>query len=74
MKSITVSSKNQIVIPSAVRSRLNIASGDRLVIKRLSDNEVAFKKEPRYQDLIGTLVAQQQDPVQRIRKLRDAWE
>jgi AbrB family looped-hinge helix DNA binding protein len=74
MKTITVSSKNQVVIPSAVRTRLGIRSGDKLIVERITDKEVVFKKEPHYKDLIGTLPTQQKDPVKRIRELRDKWK
>jgi AbrB family looped-hinge helix DNA binding protein len=73
MKSITVSSKNQIVIPSAVRSRMKIVGGDKLIVERVTDTEVVLKKEPTYHDLIGTIVTNSQDPVQRVRNLRDNW-
>jgi AbrB family looped-hinge helix DNA binding protein len=74
MKTIKISSKNQVVIPSSVRSRLGLRSGDRLVIDRVTDKEVVLKKEPKYKDLIGTLPAQKPDPVRRVRDLRDSWE
>lgn len=74
MKTITISSKNQVVIPSSVRNRLGVKSGDKLVVKSITDEEVVLKKEPRYQDLIGTLTTQKQDPVKRIRELRDKWQ
>ena len=74
MKTITISSKNQVVIPSSVRTRLKLRSGDKLVIERMTDKEVVLRKEPSYRDFIGTLPAQQQDPVKRIRNLRDNWE
>lgn len=74
MKTITMSSKNQVVIPSSVRIRLGLRSGDRLVIERVTDKEVVLKKEPNYKDFIGTLPPQQQDPVRRVRGLRDNWE
>lgn len=74
MKAITLSSKNQVVIPSSVRTRLKLRSGDKLVIERLTDKEVVLRKEPSYGDFIGTLPAQQQDPVKRVRDLRDNWE
>ena len=73
MKTITISSKNQVVIPSAVRTRLNIGKGDRLIVERLTDTEVVLKKEPSYYDLIGIVPAQKKDPVKRIRELRDNW-
>ncbi len=74
MNTITLSSKNQIVIPSSVRKRLGLAGGDRLVIERVTDTEVVLKKEPGYHDLIGTLPSQKQDPVERVRQLRDDWK
>ncbi len=70
---MTISGKNQVVIPSAVRARLKVGSGDRLIIERLSDTEVVLRKEPSYYDLIGTVPAQKKDPVKRIRELRDNW-
>jgi hypothetical protein len=40
----------------------------------MTDKEVVLSKEPSYRDFIGTLPTQQQDPVKRIRKLRDIWD
>ena len=74
MKTITISSKNQVVIPSAVRTRLKLHSGDKLVIERMTDKEVVLSKEPSYRDFIGTLPTQKQDPVKRVRDLRNNWE
>lgn len=74
MKTITLSSKNQIVIPSSVRTQLGIVGGDKLIIDRVTDTEVVLKKEPSYHDLIGTLPSQEEDPVDRIRKFRDNWK
>jgi AbrB family looped-hinge helix DNA binding protein len=74
MKTITISSKNQVVIPSSVRMKLGLRSGDKLIIERITDKEVVLKKEPSYEDLIGTLPVQRQDPVQRVRDLRETWE
>ncbi len=74
MKTITISSKNQIVIPSAVRQRLAVKSGDKLIVERLNDTEVVLKKEPSYHDLIGTLTTSTEDPTKRIRNMRDSWK
>lgn len=73
MKTVTISSKNQVVIPSAVRAKLGLQSGDRLIIDRVSDNEVVLKKEPSYSELIGTIPTQTEDPTKRIRSIRDEW-
>ena len=74
MKPITLSSKNQVVIPSSVRTRLKLHSGDKLVIERMTDKEVVLKKEPSYKDFIGTLPTQEHDPVKRVRDMRDNWK
>ena len=74
MKTVTLSSKNQVVIPSAARAKLGIRSGDRLVIERVSDTEIVLKKEPTYRDLIGTLPRKEKDAVARIREIRDNWK
>lgn len=73
MKSITISSKNQVVIPSSVREKLGLRSGDKLVVDRMTSTEVVLKKEPTYYDLIGTLPSLKKDPVERVRELRDDW-
>lgn len=73
MKTITLSSKNQVVIPSAVRARLKLRSGDRLIVEQLTDTTVVLKKEPSYSDLIGTIPTQTKDPAKRISELRDSW-
>lgn len=74
MKSITLSSKHQIVIPSSVRAKLGIKGGDRLIVARVTEEEVVLKKEPRYRDLIGVIPQNKQDAVQRIREQRDKWK
>jgi AbrB family looped-hinge helix DNA binding protein len=74
MKSITISSKYQVVIPSSVRKRLGVSSGDKLIIEQVSDSEVVLRKEPSYHDLIGTLPTQEKNPVERIRTLRNNWQ
>lgn len=53
---------------------MQIGKGDTLIIERLTGKEVLLRKEPSYHDLIGTIPTQKEDPVVRIRKLRDAWK
>lgn len=57
-----------------MRIQLGIASGDKLIIERVTDTEVVLKKEPSYHDLIGTLPSQEEDPVKRVRQFRDNWK
>lgn len=73
MQTITLSSKNQVVIPRNVRLKLGLKGGDRLVIKKLTETEVVIKKEPSYADLAGTLPGGAIEPVARVRALRDEW-
>ena len=74
MTKLTLSSKNQVVIPKDVRAKLKVGSGDRLIVGKITDREVVLKKEPSYYDLLGTIPRQPEDAVVRIRKLRDAWK
>ena len=73
MKIVTLSSKNQVVIPSAVRAKLRIKGGDRLIVDRVTDTEVVLKKEPSYYEFLGIADYNPEDPVKRIRKVRDNW-
>lgn len=73
MQTLTISSKNQVVIPRNVRLKLGLKGGDRIVIKKLTATEVVIKKEPSYADIAGTLPANPIDPVARVRALRDEW-
>lgn len=73
MNKLTLSSKNQVVIPKAVRHKLKVGSGDTLIVKRLTDTEVVLKKQPGYRELIGKLPTQLTEPEARVRQLRDNW-
>jgi len=70
---MTLSSKNQVVIPSSVRTKLGIRSGNKLIVKQVTNNELVLKKAPDYKDLIGTITTLKQDPVKRIQAIRDNW-
>lgn len=74
MQTITISSKNQVVIPSSARKALGVKSGDKLIVERLTNTEIVLKKEPSYRDLIGTLPTQNKDATERIREQRDDWK
>jgi AbrB family looped-hinge helix DNA binding protein len=73
MKTMKLSSKNQVVIPKVIRTRLKLTSGDTLVIEKVTADSVVLRKAPSFHDLIGTLQPQKQDPVIRVRQLRDDW-
>lgn len=74
MKTMTLSRKNQVVIPSSVRLKLGLKSGDKIIVDRVTDTHLTLKKEPSYKDLIGTIPTKMDDPIKRIRKIRDSWE
>jgi AbrB family looped-hinge helix DNA binding protein len=71
MTYITLSSKNQVVIPKEVRKKLKLKSGDRLILEKTTDNRVVFIKEQTILDFIGILPYSDTDPVTDIRKMRD---
>ena len=73
MKTVTLSSKNQIVIPKAARVKMQLTGHDSLVIEKVTKDRIVLKKQPDYDDLIGILAPGKGDPVRRIRALRDNW-
>jgi AbrB family looped-hinge helix DNA binding protein len=71
-----ISSKYQVVIPKAIRKQLGIKPGQRVRVEAGKNGDIVLKQEPEqksYRSLIGTLEAQAEDPVVRIRRLRDNW-
>ncbi len=73
MKTMKLSSKNQVVIPKLIRTKLKLTSGDTLTIEKVTATCVVLRKSPSFHDLIGTLQSQKQDPATRVRQLRDDW-
>lgn len=71
--SITVSSKNQIVIPKSVRKVMGISGGDVLIVEDISSDHVVLKKAPSALDLIGIVPKVGSKPVKRTRKIRENW-
>ena len=64
MKTITLSSKNQVVIPSSVRAKLGLHSGDRLIIEKVTDKEVVLKKQLRQAKVMRDM----QPEIKRVKK------
>lgn len=71
MTTVTLSSKNQVVIPKEVREGLGLKGGDQIIIGKAKNGTYTVKKAPSFYDLIGILEPGNGDPVERIRKLRD---
>jgi AbrB family looped-hinge helix DNA binding protein len=73
--SVKVSTKHQIVVPSAVRHRLGIDAGDRLEV-RVEGEDIVLRKRParasaRLRGLGRGMYGP--DPVAYVRALRDEW-
>lgn len=73
MKIVTLSSKNQIVIPKEARVKMGVAEHDSLVIEKVTKDKIVLKKQPSYYDFIGIAKPSKEDAVERIRTLRDNW-
>ncbi|MBL8121731.1 AbrB/MazE/SpoVT family DNA-binding domain-containing protein [Candidatus Saccharibacteria bacterium] len=75
MQTTTISSKYQIVLPAAVRKRLGVGKGDRLVTAQLNDTEVVLRKEQTFRYFLGsvTATAQPANPVSRVHTNRTQW-
>ena len=73
MKTIKLSSKNQVVIPKEARLKLGIGGGDSLLVESITAERIVLKRAPTFQDLLGSVPGQPIDAVVRIRKLRDEW-
>lgn len=71
----TVSKKHQIVIPKAIRRKLGILPGEKMHVSAAKDGSLVVRRDKptSYHDLIGTIPTQKEDPVARIRKIRDSW-
>jgi AbrB family looped-hinge helix DNA binding protein len=74
---VKVSSKQQISLPSTVRRRLGIEAGDRLTVEVRDDAMVLRRRPDKASDRmrgIGRHIWDGVDPVDRIRKDREAWD
>ena len=78
MISVKVSTKHQIVVPSAVRSHLGIEAGDRLEVVISGETIVMRKRPARASDRLRGLGAgkgwYEPDPDTYLRQLRDELE
>ena len=78
MLSVKVSTKHQIVVPSATRARLRIKAGDRLDVEVVGDAIMLRRRPDRASDRLRGLSAGKgwydPDPVTYVRRLREEWE
>ena len=75
MLSVKISTKHQIVVPSAVRRELHLEPGDRLTVE-VREGEIVLRPRPAKasERLRGLGKGLYGDPVEYIRRLRDEWE
>ncbi len=74
---VTLSSKNQIVIPKVARKRLSIGPGDQLILEVEKDNLILKPKPKSYSKHLRGLHSTLWRGVEAtdyVRKERDSWE
>jgi AbrB family looped-hinge helix DNA binding protein len=73
MAEVTISSKNQIVIPREVREKLGLKAGDKLVLVAHGDRMIVMQKPKSYPDAIRGM-GRGIYPADYLEKERDSWD
>lgn len=73
MAEVTVSSKNQIVIPREVREKLGVKPGDKLVLVAQGDRVIVMQKPKSYRSAIRGM-ARGVYPAGYLEKERQSWD
>jgi len=74
---IKVSSKYQIVIPREVREKLNLKTGDKLIIKANNEKIIIYpqpKSYAKYSLGLGKEIWQGVDTTEYVKKERQTWK
>lgn len=74
---VKVSNKNQIAVPSDVRKRLGIKSGDRLLVELRDGYFLLMPEPPDYCRRLARLNREiwgDEDAQEHVNRERDAWE
>jgi len=74
---ITVSSKYQIVIPREAREKLNLKTGDKLIIKANNEKIMIYpqpKSYAKYSLGLGKEIWQGIDAIEYVKKERQTWK
>jgi len=74
---VKVSSKYQIVIPLEVRKKINLKSGDRLIIKANNEKIIIYPQPKNYAKYalgLGKEIWKGKDATKYIRKERETWK
>ncbi len=73
---VTVSSKNQIVIPAEAREKLGIKPGDKLIVDISEHHMILFKEPENYADFMYGLYKEVWEGIntdEYINNERDSW-
>ena len=73
MAEVTISSKNQIVIPREAREALGLKPGDKIVVVVRGEGVVVLKKPKSYRQAI-TGIARGMYPPDYLKKERESWD
>jgi len=74
---VKVSSKFQILIPLEVRKKINLKSGDKLIIKANNDKIIIYpypKNYTKYSLGLGKEIWKDIDATEYIKKERETWK
>lgn len=74
---VKVSSKYQIVIPLEVRKKINLKSGDRLIIKANNEKIIIYPQPKNYAKYalgLGKETWKGTDATEYVRKERETWK
>lgn len=76
-KKIKISSKNQIVIPKAMRQYAHLKSGDEIIITAASGKLILLKKPKNYAQYLAGLhkhIWEEISPKKYINDMRNKWD
>ncbi len=76
MKTATLSSKYQIVIPKELRKQLQLKAGQKVRLQAKGNGDITIKINSGLDELVGSVPVGTwgTDPVASIRKQRDEWD
>lgn len=49
---VTISDKYQVVIPKAARKKLGIKPGQKIIIDKVSNNSITYRRQPTMEELL----------------------
>ena len=73
MPEVTLSSKNQIVIPREARTALGVKAGDKLLISVIDDRAILLRKPERFNDAIRG-IGKDLYPGDYLNHERESWD